>query len=295
MSRLVALLVAAAVTAAVVLVGWLGQDDPEGPGAAVPDGTTSRSGSPTATSSPDRTGAASQPSRGEPVPRPPDDACYRLTYDDAVAPTVDQRPVPCRDRHSSETFLVGTLDTVVDGHLLAVDSRRVQEQVAGTCPSRFAGFVGGTVEQRRLSMLRTVWFTPSLEASDRGADWFRCDVIAVADDEQLADLTGSVQGVLTTEAGRDRYGMCGTAEPGTDGFRRVICSAEHTWRAVRTVPFAQGRYPGEAQVRAAGETPCEEAGRAAAEDPLDFSWGYEWPTADQWDDGQTYGTCWVPD
>ena len=194
------------------------------------------------------------------------------------------------------TFFVGQLDTLVDGHLLAVDSDRVQRQVARECPQRLASFVGGTLEQRRLSMLRAVWFTPTVEESDAGADWFRCDVAAVAGEKELAPLTGRLSGVLATGAGRDRYAMCGTAEPGTAGFRRVICSREGRaeWRALRTVPFRPGTYPGEAQVRSAGEGLCEAAGRAAAGDPLDFRWGYEWPRREQWENGQTYGICWAP-
>ena len=41
--------------------------------------------------------------------------------------------------------------------------------------------------------------------------------------------------------------------------------------------------------------PCEDAGREVAEDALDYEWGYEWPTAEQWAAGQTYGRCWAPD
>jgi hypothetical protein len=89
--------------------------------------------------------------------------------------------------------------------------------------------------------------------------------------------------------------MCGTAEPGTAAFDRVICSAEHSWRAVAVVPLAEGGYPGEKQVRAAGEGPCRDAGAAAAEDTLDYQWGYEWPSAEQWSGGQHYGRCWAPD
>ena len=33
---------------------------------------------------------------------------------------------------------------------------------------------------------------------------------------------------------------------------------------------------------------------AVAEDALDYEWGYEWPTADQWAARQTYGRCWAP-
>ncbi len=236
---------------------------------------------------------ASSPARRAPAP-PPDDACHVLTYAEAVAPTARPGEVACGDEHTSQTFHVGTLDRVVGGRLLAVDARRLQEEAAVECPSRLATFVGGTEEQRRLSMLRAVWFTPSVGQSDRGADWLRCDAVAVGAPERLLPLTGPLGGVLDTEAGRARYGMCGTAEPGTDGFRRVACGTPHSWRALRTVPLPVGDYPGEQAARTAGETPCTDAGRAAADDPLDFQWGYEWPTADQWAAGQTYGICWAP-
>jgi hypothetical protein len=143
-------------------------------------------------------------------------------------------------------------------------------------------------------MLRAVWFTPTLEDSDAGADWYRCDVIAVAAAGELARLVGPLEGTLSRPAGRDRYGMCGTAEPGTARFSRVMCSGRHTWRAIRTVGIAGARYPAD-RVRAAGQGPCEAAARAVASDPLNFRWGYEWPTAAQWEAGQHYGLCWVPD
>ncbi|WP_395692836.1 septum formation family protein [Nocardioides sp.] len=230
------------------------------------------------------------------VPRPPRErACYDLTYAEAIAPTTSARHVSCKDTHTAATYAVGTVDDLVDGHLLAVDSDRVQAEVAKTCPEKFARVVGGTEEDRRLSMLRPVWFTPTVEESDAGADWYRCDAVAIAADEELAPLTTAVQGALDSEEGRDRYGMCGTAQPGTAHFERVICTADHSWRAVAVVPFVGGSYPGVAKVKAAGQTPCQDAGAAAASDSLDYQWGYEWPTAEQWATGQTFGRCWAPD
>ena len=273
-------LVLVTAVAALVLAGCSGGDEPD----PTPSPTSASSAEPSAT-----------PTAARPAPRPKDRACYSMSYAEAVAPTSTGDPVPCTREHTAMTFLVGTLDTVADGHLLAVDSEQVQAQVARTCPRRLVPFLGGTLEQRRLSMLRAVWFTPTVEASDEGADWFRCDVIALAADEELLTLTGRLAGVLDTEAGRSRYGMCGTAEPGTDGFERVACSREHSWRALRTVPFQAGAYPGEERVSTAGEAPCEAAGRAVADDALSFQWGYEWPTGEQWESGQTYGICWAPD
>ena len=263
---------------AVLLAGCSGDDEPDKPAS-----------SPTASATPSPTVAADppKPPRGR--------TCYRLDYTEAVAPTVDAERVSCVGAHTSMTYAVGPLDVVVDGHLLAVDSARVRDQVATTCPQRFDAFVGGTPEDRRLSMLRPVWFTPTVEESDAGASWYRCDAVALAADERLAPLTGRLQGVLGRQEGRDRYAMCGTAAPGTSDFQRVICSAEHSWRAVDTVPFRAGPYPGLAKVRAAGEDPCQDAGADAADGALDYKWGYEWPTAKEWEAGQTYGLCWAPD
>jgi hypothetical protein len=245
---------------------------------------TPSSSSPTAT-----------PGTARPVPPPENLACYRLDYAAAVAPTSGARAVKCSGRHTSQTYAVGRLDTLVGGHLLAVDSERVQAQVAAACPRQLARFLGGDVADQRLSMLRAVWFTPTVEESDAGADWYRCDVIAVATDERLAGLTGRLGGVLDSAAGLDRYRICGTARPGTADFVRVICTSDHSWRAIETVSFPDGPYPGAGAARALGQTPCEDAGRAVAADALNFQWGYEWPTADQWQSGQRYGLCWAPD
>jgi hypothetical protein len=275
MTRLAALLLAAGLVAGCSTDGGPG-------GSAAPTPTTSS--------------PSDAPTRTPPAPPPPrTGACHRLDYAEAVAPTASSSGVDCTDEHTSQTFHVGTLDRTVGGHLLAVDARRLQDQAAEECPSRLADLVGGTEEQRRLSMLRAVWFTPTVAQSDRGADWLRCDAIAVAAPEELLPLSGPLGGVLDTEAGRDRYGMCGTAEPGTSGFRRVACGTDHTWRAVRTVALPAGDYPGEDAAQSAGEDPCTDAARAVAEDPLDFRWGYEWPSTEQWDSGQTYGICWAPD
>ncbi len=283
MTRRLATLVPAAGLAAALaagLAGCSGGDEPSA-GSTAPTAPTGTSASP--------------PPTATPVPAPEDRACYRLAYDEAVAPTTDQEPVDCGTRHTSMTFAVGRLDTVADGHLLAVDADRVQAQVAAACPERLASFVGGSRADRRLSMLRAVWFTPSVEESDAGASWFRCDLVALAAEDALAPLTGRLAGVLDDPAGRDRYGMCGTARPGTAGFERVVCSADHSWRAIAVVPLPDGGYPGRDRVRQAGEDPCRDAGAAAADSALDYQWGYEWPSAEQWDGGQHYGRCWAPD
>ena len=228
------------------------------------------------------------------VPSPKQGSCYRLTYRQAVSPTSGAAPTSCRGAHTSETYRVGTIDNVVDGHLLAVDSAQVQDDVAERCPATLGEAVGGTLEARRLSMLRSVWFTPSLGQSDKGAAWYRCDVVALAGAESLVDVRGSLDGVLDTDAGRDRYGMCGTTSPDSAAFERVPCSARHTWRAFSVLTLDDGRYPGAAAVDQTGSG-CEEAAVDVVDDPLDYQWAYEGPDADEWAAGQTFVRCWAPD
>ncbi|MBO0846471.1 MAG: hypothetical protein J2P22_13760 [Nocardioides sp.] len=232
------------------------------------------------------TSAAPKPT---PPPPPPEHACYRLEYDGALAPTNSSRAVPCTGRHTAVTFYVGRFD-----RNLPVGGTRVHRIVSTVCPRRFASFVGGTLEYRRLSLLRTVWFTPTTDQAALGAHWYTCVAIAVQSEQRLAPLTVPVTGALNHPERRDHYALCGTAEPGTPAFRERMCSLRHSWKALRTVPFAPGRYPGEGRVRAAGQRPCQEAGRQVATDPLNYRWSYQWPTREQWNAGKTWGVCWAP-
>ncbi len=277
-------LVPLALTAALLLAGCTSEGEDE------PKADDSPSPSPTAT-------ATAEPT---PPPAPPAvGACYRLSYDEAVAPTNADSPVSCDKGHTSQTFAVGQIDLVVNGHLLAVDSDTVRKQVANRCPGKLAAYVGATVPQLRLSLLRPVWFTPTIEQSDLGAGWYRCDVIAVAGDSKVAKIDSNISRALAKPAGRAEYAMCGTAQPGTPAFNRVLCREDHSWKAISVLDLAEaakaGGYPGENVVRDAGQEVCADAARAIAADALDYEWGYEWPTKDQWQAGQTFGRCWAPD
>ena len=206
--------------------------------------------------------------------RPPARACYRLGFDEATAPTTDSPPVSCRTRHTARTYHVGRLDTVVDGHLLAVDSRLAQRQVERACPRELADYLGGSAETRALSRLEAVWFSPTIEQSDDGASWFRCDAVALAESGKLAPLPRRLRGILDRSDALDEVGLCGTAAPGERGFERVICSRRHRWRAMSTIGIPGGdTYPGVAAVREAGESQCRDRVRRATGSPERFSYG----------------------
>jgi hypothetical protein len=284
---------AAVVLVAAGLVGCsVGDRVSDGPedDATSPDATTATP-EPSATGG---TGAGGQVT-AEPPPRPETGTCYRLDADAAVAPTNEAEPVRCRSPHTALTWHVGTLDAVVDGHLLAVDSARVQEQVARACPRRLPGFVGATPRELRLSMVRAVWFSPTVEQAANGADWYRCDVVALAKDGELAPLRRPMKGALSGDRGFDRFAVCGTARPGSEGFERVICSRKHAWRATASYDIPGRTWPGQQRLRQIGSDPCRSAGEAAANSSLDFEWALDWPDREQWRAGRRYGLCWAPD
>lgn len=248
-------------------------------------------------SAPDPTAQVPEPApRAKAAPRPAVGRCYRMSYDAAVGGISTARPVSCKKKHTTQTFAVGPLSTVVNGHLLAVDSARVTKQLARECPARFASYVGGSVEDRRLSMLAPIPFSPTLEQSDRGESWFRCDVVALESAGRLTELVGATRKVLDSEAGRSRWARCATGKPGTKGSAHVLCRTNDSWRAVATVDVPGGpggRWPGSRAAADAGSV-CEDRVRDQADDPLSFTWGYEPPTKDQWASGLHYGFCWAP-
>ena len=253
----------AVLVAPAVLAGCSGDSGPSSaPSPSASAGSAAPSAS-TATSPATPSGTA--PPTAVAAPRPAGARLLPLNRDVAVAPTSDARPVPCARLHTAVTYAVGTLDTVVVGHLLAVDSRRVQAQPARACPPLLRSYLGGSREQLRLSMLRAVWFTPTVEQSDAGAE-----LVPLRRGRAGRPPTGwpgSTAPCAASWAGRRarRYAMCGTAEPGRPDFERVPCGTRHSWRAVRTVSAdrrGEGRLS--RRRRRPGRRPADLPGRRPA-------------------------------
>jgi hypothetical protein len=199
--------------------------------------------------------------------------------------------VPCHSRHTARTIFVGGL------HSAATSATGGEPRPSTSCPQRLARFLGGTAKERNLTRFQVVWFTPSQAEAAAGAAWFRCDLVAFSRGDRLLPLPtkGTLAQVLADPAALDTYGLCGTAAPGARGFARVVCGKPHSWRAIDTIQLAGGRtYPGTAKVRRAGESDCKSRAREKAADSLKFTYGWEWPTSEQWRTGQHFGYCWAP-
>ncbi len=228
------------------------------------------------------------------APPPATDSCHRLGYAAAAEPTGGGKQVPCGQAHTAITYYVGSYQPVQDGHLLAVDSSHVQAQLAERCPGLLGGYLGGDQEAVRLSNLEAVWFGPTLTQAERGAHWFRCDVVAPQNGNRLEQLPRSLKNVLADATGRERWGLCGSASPSKPNFRRVACSAKHSWRAIRTVDIGSPRYLAKSAT-GAGNTTCKDAAGSRANGALKYTWSFQWPSRAEWDSGRRYGYCWIPD
>ena len=254
---------------------------------------------PSATPSESTAESPSQESSTPPPPPPPapkPGACYDLTVAAADNLSSDVEPVSCSRAHTARTVHVGKLPALADDPQIAVDDPRVGRLLAQECPRRVDAFLGGDPVTRNLSRFVAIWFVPSVADAEAGASWFRCDVVAFGADDAFARLPQQrLEGVLATEAALDTFGTCGTAAPGAPGFRRVICSLPHSWRAVTTLRIADSpRYPGVAKVRASGDSACADYVESQAGFTTEIDYGWEWPTEAQWDAGQRYGFCWAP-
>jgi hypothetical protein len=214
---------------------------------------------------------------------------------EATDPVDAGTPVACGAPHTSVTVKVGQLSLVVDGHLLAIDSRTMRRQIEDACPDSAGAFVGGDRRTQRLSRFEVVWFSPSLEDADAGADWYRCDVVAPRSEGRLLALPAKLQGVLDQDGALDRFGTCGTAAPDARRFSRVVCSEKHSWRAVDVIDLPANRRHLAKDVTARADSACKDIASRRSSGSLEFTWSFEWPTRAQWDAGQRYGYCWVPE
>ena len=235
-------------------------------------------------------------SSAPPAPAAPKvDSCHRLSFDEAAEPVDSSAPVPCRGAHTSVTTKVGRLAPLADGHLLAVDSRTVQAKIAKACPPTLGPYVGGDQTTQRLSRLKIVWFSPTVEQADAGANWFRCDVVGIRSDDQLLALPPTMKRRARRPRGPRPLRHLRDDRPPARGFQPVACSVQHTWRAVDVVDLpSNARYLDKA-ASATAEASCKDTASERAGGALTFEYSFVWPTRVEWAAGQRYGYCWVPE
>ena len=237
---------------------------------------------------------AHHPDRGQARAGAGHGACYDLDLEAAVSPTSDAPPrlrrastPPRRSTSARSTTWSRATCSPSTPDACRTAWRR-------TCP-------GGSTNSSaarwsvRLSMLKPVWFTPTVEQSDAGADWFRCDVVVLSGADRLAPVSGSPEGRARHRPGAATATACaGPPDPTTPTSSACSAADPHLAGHHRRRAPDGRRIPARRPSPTAGTGPCEDAGATVADDPLDYQWGYEGPDKQQWDAGQTFGRCWAP-
>ena len=121
-----------------------------------------------------------------------------------------------------------------------------------TCEKAFEKFFGVDESLAMRVQLSWAWFRPSERGWDKGARWYRCDLVGgPADATSYADLPTTAQGALPGQAAR----AVADLRPGPEraGSKKVPCTEQHDWRAVTHDQARPARRPLPRRPAGAGE------------------------------------------
>jgi hypothetical protein len=256
-------------------------------------------GSGDATTGPDETGNT-HPSKDGPTkiaapPAAPDvGECRKVSYSDISLFSNDSKPVPCKQDHTAYTFDVAELpsDVAFDG--VEIKNDAVQNAAADACQSSYAKFIGGDTSTRALARLTVTYFVPEQKGFDAGAHWVRCDIVALQSDNSLGPLPERIEGYLDNDDALADYGVCSRGDPSEVGSMLVMCSQDHTYRAVDALRLGESgaSYPGEDKTLTEGKQQCEDLIKDLLGVSGGFTYAWTYPSASDWDAGQRFGYCW---
>ena len=124
-----------------------------------------------------------------------------LTPEDIQATSNDSPVVDCADTHTAETFAVGEFPSDVAGEDL--DDPALGAHVFEECEKEFGTFLGGNESLVMRATVTWAWFRPSEEAWEKGARWWRCDVVGGGEEStELVELPGDREGHPARRPGR---------------------------------------------------------------------------------------------
>ncbi len=159
-------------------------------------------------------------------------ACRLLTPEEVAQPSNATKTVDCSEPHTAQTFAVGELPESLDD--ADYDDDEMGEFAYQTCSTKFQKFLGADESLVMRTMVSWAWFRPSEKAWDKGARWYRCDIVGGGEQsEEYVELPETAEGLL---AGRpkDEWMVCVAGRDG-GGLAEDPLLAEHDWRAVTTI------------------------------------------------------------
>jgi len=220
-------------------------------------------------------------------------ACRVLTPEDVSKPSNATKVVDCEDKHTAETFAVG--DVPVELHDAAYDSEELGAFAYKTCSAKFQKFLGADESTVMRTIVSWAWFRPSEKAWDKGARWYRCDIVGGGDQsKEYAELPPTAAGLLAALPTDDAWMVCVNGAS-VQAAPKIACTEAHNWRAVTTIKVGDpdDPYPGDRVVEVTTRDYCSRSVGAWLGYPPEYDFGYTWFHEGEWKAGNRRSVCWA--
>lgn len=237
-------------------------------------------------------GCGSSTSSADDMSVPAAGACHNLTSAETVELTSSTRRVSCTSPHDAETFASGLLPASYKS--TGYHDASLDRWAYATCSQKLTEWLGADDSMVMRSVLTWIWYRPSQGAWNKGARWYRCDVLGgSAGSKRLIDLPTTTRGLMSGRPD-DRWMVCARGRSVDQGVR-VACSQQHDWRAVTTIKLGESgdRYPGDAAVQTKSKDYCQGSVSAWLGYPPGYDYGYTWFGASEWTAGNRRAVCWA--
>ncbi|TYL51812.1 hypothetical protein FXB39_08575 [Nocardioides sp. BGMRC 2183] len=243
-------------------------------------------------------GNDADPDQVDAVAAPEVGVCRVLSPSDVEMPANATETVECSEPHTAETYAVGELPAEFDDS--DYSSKELSAFAYRTCTEAFMKHMQADESTVLRTILTWAWFRPSEKAWDKGARWYRCDVVGGriehqdgSDDDEYRPLPETTEGLL---AGRpdDRWMTCAVGPSVADGTK-VACNQRHDWRAVTTIKLGEPEdpYPGDEVVDSRTRAFCQKSVEAWLNYPSTFDFNYTYFHEAEWDAGNRRSVCWA--
>lgn len=218
-------------------------------------------------------------------------ACRNLAAKDVTAHSNDTAVVACKQPHTAQTFLVGTLPASTGS---SYDDTRQGAYVYRTCTPAFARFLGADDSLAMRVQLSWGWFGPSEKGWKKGARWFRCDVLGGPTGAHTLKALPTVTKGLFQGRPSDAWLTCARGAT----FARSVklsCAAPHDWRAIGTIKLGgpNDPYPGDRISEVRSRDYCSDAVGAWLNYTPDYEYGYTYFHKAEWQAGNRRSICWA--
>jgi hypothetical protein len=218
-------------------------------------------------------------------------ACRDLDAADVDHKSDSTPVVACSKDHTAQTFAIGTLPKDTGS---AYDDKRHGKFVYATCEKGFREFIGADESLAMRSELSWAWFRPSKRGWDRGARWYRCDLVGgPSGAKELRDLPEDGRGLFSEDL-PDEWLTCARGATVATSTK-LPCSQDHDWRAVTTIKVGQPdeAYPGDRIVEVRSRDRCSDWVGAWMHYTPDYEYGYTWFHEAEWTAGNRRSICWA--